>query len=78
MVSSEINQNLAVEGLNSPCISSPCIDMFLIFLISAKSNYITKIFVESILVQKIASTSICGIFMSPEYFEIKNKELCSG
>ena len=50
-------------------------DMFSIFLISVKSNEITTIFVKSILVQKIASTSIYDIIMSPEQFEIKkNKE----
>ena len=50
--------------------------MFPIFFISAKSNDITDIFVMSILVQKIAYTSIYDIFMSPEHFEIKNKDLC--
>ena len=50
-------------------------DMFSIFLISAKSNDITKINLKSILVQKIAYTSIYDIIMSPEQFEIKNKEL---
>ena len=32
-------------------------------------------FVESILVQKIALTFIYDIFMSPEHFEIKNKDV---
>ena len=50
-------------------------DMFLIFLISAKSDNITNVFVKSILVQKIAYSSIYDIIMSPEHFEIKNKEL---
>ena len=50
-------------------------DMFSIFLISAKSNDITNIFVKAIFVQKIASTSIYDIIMSPEHFEIKNKDL---
>ena len=50
-------------------------DMFLIFLISAKSNDITIIFVKPIFVQKIAYTSIYDIIMSPEHFEIKNKDL---
>ena len=50
-------------------------DMFSIFLIFAKSNDITNIFVTSILVQKIAYTSIYDIIMSPEHFEIKNKDL---
>ena len=44
-------------------------------LMSSKSNDITHIFVMSILVQKIAHTSIYGIIMSPEHFEIKNKDL---
>ena len=55
-------------------MSSP-MDMFSIFLISAKSNDITKMFVKSILVQKIAYTTIYDIIMSPEHFEIQNKEL---
>ena len=42
---------------------------------SAKSNDITKIFVKSILVQKIAYTSIYDTSMSPEHFAIKNKAL---
>ena len=42
----------------------------------AKSNDITNIFVKSILVQKIAETSIYDIIMSPEHFKIKNKDLC--
>ena len=46
-----------------------------ILLISAKSNDITNMFVKSILVQKIAYTSIYDIIMSPEHFEIQNKEL---
>ena len=52
-------------------------DMFSIFLISAKSNDITKLFVKSILVQKIAYTYIYDIILSPERFEIKNKGLHS-
>ena len=50
-------------------------DMFSIFLISAKSNDISNIFVKSILVQKIALT-IYDISMSPEHFEIRSKDLC--
>ena len=50
-------------------------DMFSIFLISAKSNNITNIFVKSILVQKIAPTPIYDILMSLEHFEIKKKDL---
>ena len=50
-------------------------DMCLIFLISAKYNDILNNFVKSILVQKIALTSIEDIFMSPEHFEIKNNDL---
>ena len=50
-------------------------DMFSMFLISAKSNDIAKILVKSILVQKMVYTSIYDIIMSPEHFEIKNKEL---
>ena len=50
-------------------------DMFSVFLISAKSNDITNIFVKSILVQKIASTSIYDITVSSERFEIKKKDL---
>ena len=50
-------------------------DMFSIVLISAKSNDISKIFVKSIFVHKIALTSKCDIIMSPEHFEIKNKDL---
>ena len=51
--------------------------MFSIFLISAKSNDITKKFVKSIIEQKIAYTSIYDSIMSPKKFEIKNKELRS-
>ena len=50
-------------------------DMFSIFLISAKSNDISNILVKSILVQKIVLTSIYDMIMSPEHFEIKNKDL---
>ena len=49
-------------------------DMCSIFFISAKSNDITNIVVKSILVQKIAYTSIYDIIMSPEQFEIKKKD----
>ena len=49
--------------------------VFDIFLISVKSNDITNMFVKSILVQKIAYTSIYDIIMSHEHFEIQNKEL---
>ena len=49
--------------------------MFSIFLIYAKSNDITIIFVKSICVQKIAYTFIYDIIMSPDYFEIKYKDL---
>ena len=48
-------------------------DMFSIFLIFAKSNDITNMFVKSILVWKIAYTSIYDIIMSPEHFEVQNK-----
>ena len=44
-----------------------------VFMTSAKSNDITNIFVKSILVQKTAFTSLYDITMSPEHFEIKNK-----
>ena len=44
---------------------------------STKSNDITKKFVKSILVQKIACASIYDSIMSPEQFEIKKKELRS-
>ena len=50
-------------------------DMFSIFLISAKSNDISNIFEKSILVQKIALTSIYDNSMPHEHFEIKNKDL---
>ena len=46
-----------------------------VLLTSAKSNDITNIFVKSFLIQKIAHTSIYDIIMSPEHFEIKNKDL---
>ena len=45
-----------------------------IFLISTKSNGITNMFVKSIIAQKIALTSIYDIIISPEHFEIQNKE----
>ena len=52
-------------------------NMFLIFLISAKSNDITNIFVTSILEQKIAYTSIYDVIMPPEHFEIKKQRAAS-
>ena len=51
------------------------LDMLKLFLTFAKSNDITNIFVKSILVQKNVFTSIYDITMSPEHFEIKNKDL---
>ena len=51
------------------------LDMLKLFLTSAKSNDFTNIFVKSIIAQKIAFTSIYDITMSPEHFEIKNKDL---
>ena len=50
--------------------------MLKLFSSSAKSNDITNIFVESILVQKIAFTPIYDLTMSPEHFEITNIVLC--
>ena len=47
-----------------------------LLLTSAKSNDITNIDDKSILVQKIAQISIYDIITSPEYFELKNKDLC--
>ena len=49
--------------------------VFDIFFISAKSNDITNMFAKSILVQKIAHTSIYRSIMSPEHFEIEKKDL---
>ena len=49
--------------------------MFSLFLRSAKSSAIANNFVKSILVQKIAYSSIYDIIMFPEHFEIKNKDL---
>ena len=49
--------------------------MLKLFLTFAKSNDITNIFVKSILVQKIAFTSIYDIIMSPEHFDKKDKDL---
>ena len=46
-----------------------------IVLTSAKSKDITNFFVKSILVQKIAKSSIYDISMPPKHFEIKNKDL---
>ena len=46
-----------------------------VVLTSAKFNDIANIFVKCILVQIIAETSIYDIIMSPEHFEIKNKDL---
>ena len=51
------------------------LDMFSLFLTSAKSNDNTSIFVKSILVQKIVYISIYDIAMSPQHFEIKNKDM---
>ena len=42
----------------------------------AKSNNIANCFVKSILVQKIAKSSIYDIIMSPEHSGITNKDLC--
>ena len=58
IVLSEINQRIAVEALNAFYMSFPWTCYILIFLISAKSNDITNMFVKSILAQKIAYTSI--------------------
>ena len=55
-------------------VCHPYEHVFDIFFISAKSNDISNMFVKSILVRKIALTSICDIIMSPEHFEIKNKD----
>ena len=46
-----------------------------VVLTSTKSYNIATIFVKYILVQIIAETSIYDIIMSPEHFEIKNKDL---
>ena len=51
--------------------------MLKLLLTSAKSNDITNIFVKSILVQKIAHTSIYDIIMSPEHFEKKEQRFAS-
>ena len=56
---------MAVEGLNCVLYVIP-FDM----LMSAKSNDIINIFVYSILVHKIALSSIYDIIMSPEHFKI--------
>ena len=48
-------------------------DMFSIFLTSAKPNDIAKNVVKLVLVQKIAYTTIYDIIMSPEHFEIKKQ-----
>ena len=44
------------------------------FLTSAKSNDITNIFEKYIHVQKSVYNSIFDITMSPDHFEIKNKD----
>ena len=49
--------------------------MFLLVLVSAKSNDITNILVNSILVQKYSLSFAYDIIMSPEHFVIKNKGL---
>ena len=41
---------------------------------AAESNDIANSFVKSILLQKIAFTFIYDITMSPDFFEIKNKD----
>ena len=46
-----------------------------VVLTFAKSNDITNIYVKSILVPKIAKTSIYDLILSPEHFEINNKKL---
>ena len=45
------------------------------YVFAAESNGITHISVKSILVQKIAYSSIYDIIMFTEHFEIKNKDL---
>ena len=52
IVSSEMNQNMAVEGLNASCMSFPW-TRFSLFLASAESNDNTNFFVKTNLVQKI-------------------------
>ena len=50
-------------------------DMSSIFFISAKSYDITRMDFTKIFVKKISYTAIYEIIMSPEYLEIKNKDL---
>ena len=51
------------------------LDTFSLFFTSAKSNDIRNILIKSVFVQKMAYTYIYDISMSPEHFEIKNKNL---
>ena len=46
-----------------------------VFLTSVTSNDITNIFVKSYIVQKSVYTSIYDMILSPEHFEIENKDL---
>ena len=49
--------------------------VFVVFLRPRNLMTLQTFFVKSILVQKIAFTSIYDIIMYPEHFEIKNKDL---
>ena len=92
IVSSEINQSIAVEALNAFYMSSPwtCFQYFYLFkcirrkikiLVSCILYFLisakTHMFVKSILVQKIAYASICDIIMSPEHFENTKQRVAS-
>ena len=49
--------------------------VFDIFLFPRNLMTLLTVFLKSILVQKILSTSIYDIILSPGHFEIKNKDL---
>ena len=46
-----------------------------VVLMSAKSNDVTNMYLKSIIVQKIAYSSIYDVIMSPGHFEIKSKDM---
>ena len=73
-VSSEINKKKS--SWRAYCVRYVIpLDMVSLFLMSAKSNVITNIFLKSILVRKISYSSIYDISMSPEHSEKQNKDL---
>ena len=68
IVSSEINQNIGVEALNTCCMAFPWTCLRLFFA-STKSNDNTNIFEKSILYRNLRTFTLAyDIIKSPEHF----------